>query len=327
MEPANEQSLGTKLLQSLNGFIDFKLRTKQTEWKKNGSNDKGGSGARKKRKLMRAEAARRRSTPQPPPPPPALPCGRCVLLCTCLPPPSPPPSPALTTNNNGLELVTETNNLIFSQIIDLDKLLSAALGVREEKGVNMKNIVVKVEELIKENVDMRNILKELDGKIIQPREICARQQISVAVTSQQPGQHIPVARVSMVSQTPGQHFPVDRASKQPGQDKATAMSEASNPVVKASRLHSQVFSNKNNSDFSGKDWFWGKLPIQKAYEIMRESAQPGHYLVLQSDDQKFRFVWKAGNDTIKIKYCGLLHFIKENRFDDETWNYSVQSLV
>ena len=160
MEPANEQSLGTKLLQSLNGFIDFKLRTKQTEWKKNGSNDKGGFGARKKRKLMRAEVARRRSTPQPPPPPPALPCGRCVLLCTCLPPPSPPPSPALTTNNNGLELVTETNNLIFSQIIDLDKLLSAALGVREEKGVNMKNIVVKVEELIKENVDMRNILKE-----------------------------------------------------------------------------------------------------------------------------------------------------------------------
>ena len=60
---------------------------------------------------------------------------------------------------------------------------------------------------------------------------------------------------------------------------------------------------------------------------MRESAQPGHYLVLQSDDLKFRFVWKAGNDTIKIKYCGLLHFIKENRFDDETWNYSVQSFV
>ena len=28
-----------------------------------------------------------------------------------------------------------------------------------------------------------------------------------------------------------------------------------------------------------------------------------------------------------IKYCGLLHFIKENRFDDETWNYSVQSFV
>ena len=134
MEPANEQSLGTKLLQSLNGFIDFKLRTKQTEWKKNGSsNDKGGFGARKKRKLMRAEAARRRSTPQPPPPPPALPCGRCLLLCTCLPLPSPPLSPALTTNSNDLELVTKTNNFIFSQIIDLDKLLSAALGVREDK--------------------------------------------------------------------------------------------------------------------------------------------------------------------------------------------------
>ena len=188
----------------------------------------------------------------------------------------------------------------------------------------MKNIVVKVEELIKENVDMRNILKELAGKKLQPHEISARQHIPVAMACQTFGQHIPVA---MASQTPGQHFPVDRASKQPGQDKATAMSEASNPVVKASRLHSQVFSNKNNSDFSGKDWFWGKLPIQKAYEIMRESAQPGHYLVLQSDDQKFRFVWKAGNDTIKIKYCGLLHFIKENRFDDETWNYSVQSLV
>ena len=189
MEPANERSLGKQLLQTLNGFIEFKLRTKQTERRNNGSsNDKGGFGARKRRKLMRAEAARRRSTPQPPPPPPALPCGRCRLLCTCLPPPSSQPSPALTTLNNGLELVTETDNLIFSQMIDLDKLVSNALGVRGGREVNMENIIVKVTKLIKENIDMSNTLKELAGKI-QPCENCAQQHIPVTMASQTLSQH------------------------------------------------------------------------------------------------------------------------------------------
>ena len=59
---------------------------------------------------------------------------------------------------------------------------------------------------------------------------------------------------------------------------------------------------------------------------MKETALPGHYLVLQSDDLKFRIVWKAEND-IEMRHCGLLQFMKENTFDDETWNYSVRSFV
>ena len=68
-------------------------------------------------------------------------------------------------------------------MIDLDKLVSGALGVRAEREVNMKNIIVKVTELIKENVDMGNILKELAEKKLQPRESCARQHIPVAMAS------------------------------------------------------------------------------------------------------------------------------------------------
>ena len=260
MELVNGKSIGKQLLNTLNGFIEYKLRAKEAERRSIGSSkDKGGFGARKRRKLRRTEAARRRSTPQSPtppahsaPPPPTQSCGRCQLLCTCRPPPSSLPSSALATpEDDGLpnmELVSRTDNLIFSQMIDLDKLVSGALGVRAEREVNMKNIIVKVTELIKENVDMGNILKELAGKKLQPRESCARQ-------------HIPVA---MASKSPGQHIPVARANKPPGQDKATAMSEANIPVAKASRLQSQTFSNKNNSDFSGRDWFWGEIPLQKA---------------------------------------------------------------
>jgi len=326
MIPADEQFLGSQLLQTLTGIIQFNLRANQTERSFNGSN-KGGYGARKRRKKMRAEAARQRLTPQAPTPPPSTqPCRRCQLRCTCLEPPSPPPPPALTTSNNGSDLVTGTDQLIFSQIRNMDQLLSDGLGIQADNQVNINNVVAKVRELIKENNDMRNFFKKSYGKI-QHSKICANQHNSVATQTQ-----------PMASQTLGHHFPVaeqqaawsansgGRASKQPGQDKATAMSEASNPVVKASRLHSQVFSNKNASDFSGKDWFWGEVPIQKAYEIMKETANPGHYLVLQSDDLKFQLVWKTEND-IQTRQCGLLDFIKENTFDDKTWDYSVRSFV
>ena len=166
MIPANEQSLGRQLLQTLNGY--FKIRAEQTERSINGSN-KGGFNARKRRKKMRAEAARQRLTPQAPTPPPSTqPCRRCQLRCTCLEPPSPPPPPALTTNNNGSELVTVNS----TQLRNLDQLLSDGLGVQTDNMVNMDTIFGKVRELIKENNDMRNFFKKFYGKI-QPSKICA----------------------------------------------------------------------------------------------------------------------------------------------------------
>ena len=189
MIPADEQSLGRQLLQTLNGY--FKLRVGQTERTVNGS-EKGGFGARKRRKKMRADAARQRVTPQPSPPPPSTqPCRRCQLRCTCLEPPSPPPPPALTTNNNGSELVTKTDHLIFSQIRNMDQLLSDGLGIQADNQVNINNVVAKVRELIKENDNMRNFFKKFSGKI-QPSKICANQHISVATQTPpmaRPGKH------------------------------------------------------------------------------------------------------------------------------------------
>ena len=163
MIPADEQFLGSQLLQTLTGIIQFNLRANQTERSFNGSN-KGGFNARKRRKKMRAEAARQSLTPQAPTPPPST---------------HPPPSSALTTNNNGSELVTETNYLIFSQLRNLDQLLSDGLGVQTDNMVNMDTIFGKVRELIKDNNDMRNFFKKFSGKI-QPSKICANQHISVA---------------------------------------------------------------------------------------------------------------------------------------------------
>ena len=80
MTPADEQFLGSQLLQTLTGIIQFNLRANQTERRFNWS-EKGGFGARKRRKKMRADAARQRVTPQPSPPPPSTqPCGHCQPL-------------------------------------------------------------------------------------------------------------------------------------------------------------------------------------------------------------------------------------------------------
>ena len=191
----NETSIGKQLLNNLNVFIEYKLREKEGERRRNGSNnkDKGGFGARKRRKLKRTEAARRRTTPQSPPPSgysapppsqPTEPCGRCPLVCTCMPPtsslsvstssltPSPSSSPALAPPNDdelpNLEPVYLTDNLIFSQMAELDKIVSGALGIRAESKVDMKQIIVKVKELAKENVDQGNILKMLAGAKLKP---------------------------------------------------------------------------------------------------------------------------------------------------------------
>ena len=325
MIPANEQSLGRQLLQTLNGY--FKIRAEQTERSINGSN-KGGYGARKRRKKMRADAARQRLTPQAPTPPPST---------------HPPPSSALTTNNNGSELVTVNS----TQLINLDQLLSDGLGVQTDNMVNMDTIFEKVRELIKENNDMRNFFNKFYGKI-QPSKICANQHNSVATQTQpmaRPGKHTGHARsgaqdsVIKASQTLGHHFPVAGqqdvrsansggrgASKLPGHD-PTVMHEASEPVAKASKLQEQVLSEKFHSEFCEKDWFWNELPVQKAYELMQQFALPGHYLVLQCDTFIFRIIWKAGDDNIESRACYLWQFIKENTFDDETWNYAVQSVV
>ena len=329
MIPADEQFLGSQLLQTLTGIIQFNLRANQTERSFNGSN-KGGFNARKRRKKMRAEAARQRLTPQAPTPPPST---------------HPPPSSALTTNNHGSELVTETNYLIFSQLRNLDQLLSDGLGVQTDNMVNMDTIFGKVRELIKDNNDMRNFFKKFYGKI-QPSKICANQHNSVATQTQpmaRPGKHTGHARsgaqdsVIKASQTLGHHFPVAEqqaarsansggrgASKLPGHDPTVMHGE---PVAKASKLQEQVLSEKFHSEFCEKDWYWNELPVQKAYELMQQFAFPGHYLVLQCDTFIFRIIWKAGDDNIKSRPCYLWHFIKENTFDDETWNYTVQSVV
>ena len=328
MIPANEQSLGRQLLQTLNGY--FKIRAEQTERRINWS-EKGGYGARKRRKKMRAEAARQRLTPQVPTPPPST---------------HPPPFSALTTNNNDSELVTGTNNFIFRQLGNLDQLLSAGLGIQTDNVVNMDTIFGKVRELIKENNDMRNFFWK-SGKI-QPSKICANQHISVATQTPpmaRPGKHTGHARsgaqdsVVKASQTLGHHFPVAEqqaarsansggrgASKLPGHD-PTVMHEASEPVAKVSKLQEQVLSEKFHSEFCEKDWYWNDLPMQKAYELMQQFAVPGHYLVLQCDTFIFRIIWKAGDDNIKSMPCYLWHFIKENTFDDATWNHTVQSVV
>jgi len=349
MIPADEQFLGSQLLQTLTGIIQFNLRANQTERSFNGSN-KGGYGARKRRKKMRAEAARQRLTPQAPTPPPSTqPCRRCQLRCTCLEPPSPPPPPALTTSNNGSDLVTGTDQLIFSQIRNMDQLLSDGLGIQADNQVNINNVVAKVRELIKENNDMRNFFKKFYGKI-QPSKICANQHNSVATQTPpmarpRPGKHTGHARsgaqdsVIKASQTLDHHFPVAEqhdvwsansggrgASKRPGHD-PTVKHEASEPIAKVSKLQEQVLSEKFHSEFCEKDWYWNELPVQKAYELMQQFAFPGHYIVLQCDTFIFRIIWKAGDDNIRSRPCSLWDFIKENTFDDATWNHTVQSVV
>ena len=62
-----------------------------------------------------------------------------------------------------------TDSLMFSQMAELDKIVSGALGVRAESKVDMKQILAKVTVLVKENVDQGNILKKLAGAKLQPR--------------------------------------------------------------------------------------------------------------------------------------------------------------
>ena len=54
-----------------------------------------------------------------------------------------------------------TDSLMFSHMVELDKVVSGALGVREQSKVDMKQILDKVTVLVKRNVAQHNILKKL----------------------------------------------------------------------------------------------------------------------------------------------------------------------
>ena len=350
MTSADEHSLGRQLLQTLNGY--FKSRANQTERATN--ERRGGFGARKRRKKMRAEAARQR-TPQPTPSPPSpQSCRRCQLRCggTCLPPSAPTQSPALTTNNDS-EPVPEIDYFIFSQLKKLDQLLSDGLEVQTEIVVDIDTIIEKVRELIKENNNMRNFFKNFSGRT-QPRDICATQHNSVAtqhnsVATQtppmaRPGKHTGHARsgardsVVEANQTLNHHVPVAGqqdvrsansggrgASKLPGHN-PTVMHEASEPVATVTKLQNQVLTEKLN--LTEKEWFWNELPVQKAYELLHQFAEPGNYLVVQSDNYTFRIIWKAKDDNIEIRDCSWIPFLtKDDTFDDDTWASAVRSFV
>ena len=226
--------------------------------------------------------------------------------------PSPSSSPALAPPNDD------------DQMAELDKIVSGALGIRAESKVDMKQIIVKVKELAKENVDQGNTLKLLAGAKLQPRgavqncKECARQKILSS------GQTNPGGYSSAMCNV--ENIPVIKATKPPSRDKTTAMCNVENiPVIKAITPPSR---DKNNSDFLRTlPWFWGEIPLQQAWEIMKETAIPGNYLVLQNGKLHYPILWMSSNGTIKVRYCGLLKFMKEDTFDDKSWEYSVRSFV
>jgi len=334
MTPAEEQILNSQLLQALTGIIQYNLGVNQSERTVN--ERRGGYGARKRRKQMRTEIARQRLTPQVQSPPPST-----------HPPPTthPPPSSALTTNNDS-ELVPGANNLIFRQLGNLDQLLNDALGTQTDDVVNMDTIFEKVRELIEENNEMRDFFKKNFGKI-KPRDICAGQFSSVATQTPPVARHTGHARsgaqdsVLKASQTfdhqilvagqqdiPSPNSGGRGVSKLPG-DNPDNMHEASKTVAKPSlsKLQEEILSEKFHNVFCEKDWYYNELPVQKGYELLQQFAVPGQYLVTQCDTFIFRLIWKAGDDNIKSINCYLWHYIKNNTFDDTTWNYTVQCAV
>merc|ERR1719317_1207514 len=263
---------------------------------------------------MRTEIARQRLTPQVQSPP-----------SSTHPPPTthPPPSSALTTNNDS-ELVPGANNLIFRQLGNLDQLLNDALGTQTDNVVNINTISGKVRELIEENNEMRDFFKKNFGKI-KPRDICAGQFSSVATQTPPVARHTGHARsgaqdsVLKASQTFGRGV-----SKMPGHN-PTVMHGECESVTTVTKLQNQILTEKLN--LTEKEWCWKELPIQKAFELIKQFALPGQYLV-QSDNFTFRLIWKARDDNIGIKDCSWIPFlIKNNTFDDDTWASTVESFV
>ena len=108
-------------------------------------------------------------------------------------------------------------------------------------------------------------------------------QDPVVMASQTLGQHVPVAGQQVVRSA---HSGCHGASKLPGHDKPTVMHETSEPVAKVSKLQCQGLTEKLN--LTEKEWFWGELPIQKAYELIKQFALPGHYLVVQNENFTFQ---------------------------------------
>merc|ERR1719320_1495018 len=281
---------------------------------------------------MRTEIARQRLTPQVQSPPPST-----------HPPPTthPPPSSALTTNNDS-ELVPGANNLIFRQLGNLDQLLNDALGTQTDDVVNIDTIFEKVRELIDENNEMRDFFKKNFGKI-KPRDICAGQFSSVATQTPPVARHTGHARsgaqdsVLKASQTfdhqilaagqqdiPSPNSGGRGVSKIPGHN-PTVMHEECESVTTVTKLQNQILTEKLN--LTEKEWYWKELPIQKAFELIKQFALPGQYLV-QSDNFTFRLIWKARDDNIGIKDCSWIPFlIKNNTFDDDTWASTVESFV
>merc|ERR1719513_495349 len=281
---------------------------------------------------MRTEIARQRLTPQVQSPPPST-----------HPPPTthPPPSSALTTNNDS-ELVPGANNLIFRQLGNLDQLLNDVLGTQTDDVVNINTIFEKVRELIDENNEMRDFFKKNFGKI-QPRDICAGQFSSVATQTPPVARHTGNARsgaqdsVLKASQTfdhqilvaGQQDIPSPNSgglgvSKMPGHNPTVKHGE-SESVTTVTKLQNHILTEKLN--LTEKEWCWKELPIQKAFELIKQFALPGQYLV-RSDNFTFRLIWKARDDNIGIKDCSWIPFLtKNNTFDDDTWISTVESFV
>ena len=209
-----------------------------------------------------------------------------------------------------------TDSLMFSHMVELDKVVSGALGVNEQSKVDMKQILAKVTVLVKRNVAQHNILKKLVGAKLQPRgaeqncKNCARHTF-LSGEQTNPGGYSSV-----------ENIPVIKATKLPSRDMTTAMCNVDKiPDAKASTLPSRdkvKFSDKNILEqFNKQPYFFGSMHDQLAWELLQEHANFGQYFMIQTEDLNFALMWKSGDGTIRQKYLdasGLEDFLNDETF-------------